>query len=300
MNPSLPAWYNRCMTNPYRYRRRRINWMAVAVLTLLVLLVFTLIMALFIALTGRHQEPVIPEETPVSTPDPRYLHNYDWERMNGDNQFWVYEDDNYTSEIGIDVSVHNEEIDWEKVKDAGVKFAFVRCGYRGYETGQVHEDVLYHQNMKGASEAGIDLGVYFFSQAKTAEEAEEEARFVLYEMKDYIIRLPVCYDMEEVTDHDRIIDLTTEERTEIARAFCKVIEDAGYIPIVYGSENWLTYKINMADLQDDYPFWLASYHKVSVSTDFPFIFDIWQYNNTGEIPGIDKDTDLNIRFIPKQ
>lgn len=287
------------MAAPKR-RKRRINYLALAVAILITLLCIVLFAALMIALSGGHTPPVQPTIEPTPTPDPRYLHDYDWENMDGSDQFWVYEDEHYKSEIGIDVSVHNEEIDWQEVKKAGVKFAFVRVGYRGYETGQVHEDVLYHQNMKGAAEAGIDLGVYFFSQAKTIEEAEEEARFVLYEIEDYGIRFPIAYDMEEVTDHDRIIDLTTEERTEIARAFCQVIKDAGYDAIVYGSENWLTYKINMADLQDDFPFWLASYHKVSVSTDFPYVFDIWQYNNTGEIPGIDKDTDLNIRFIPKQ
>ena len=287
------------MAAPKR-RKRRINYLALAVAILITLLYIVLFAALMIALSGGHTPPVQPTIEPTPTPDPRYLNDYDWENMDGSDQFWVYEDEHYKSEIGIDVSVHNEEIDWQEVKKAGVKFAFVRVGYRGYETGQVHEDVLYHQNMKGAAEAGIDLGVYFFSQAKTVEEAEEEARFVLYEIKDYGIRFPIAYDMEEVTDHDRIIDLTTEERTEIARAFCQVIKDAGYDAIVYGSENWLTYKINMADLQDDFPFWLASYHKVSVSTDFPYVFDIWQYNNTGEIPGIDKDTDLNIRFIPKQ
>ncbi len=278
-----------------RRKKRKINVLALIIMILTFFLIIALFFSLILSLSRRDNEP--PPPTP--TPDPRYKHEYNWENIEADGRFWKYEDDNYTSELGIDVSFHNEEIDWQKVKDAGIDFAFIRVGYRGYQTGEIHEDLLYRQNMEKASQAGVKLGVYFFSQAKDTAEAVEEAQYVLYEIKDYFIAMPVVFDMEEVTADDRIAELTDEERTEIAAAFCRTIRDAGYIPAVYGSENWLSGKIRMQDLQDDFIFWLASYHEVSVSTDFPFVFEYWQYYNRTEIPGIDTETDINIHFIRK-
>ena len=210
-----------------------------------------------------------------------------------------YEDKNWTSYICADVSSYQNQVDWRQVAADGVEFAMIRLGYRGYSSGQLNLDPCYEQNVKGARDAGLHVGVYFFSQAKDTAEAVEEAQYVLYEIKDFFVTMPVVFDMEEVTDNDRIKDLTDEDRTEIAAAFCRTIRDAGYIPMVYGSENWLSGKILMQDLQDDFIFWLASYHEVSVSTDFPFVFDYWQYYNRTEIPGIDTETDINIHFIRK-
>ena len=264
-------------------------------MVLIVLLLLALLMALIFSLSNRKNPPA----EPTPTPDPRYQHNYNWDNIEADGRFWTYEDENYTSELGIDVSFHNEEIDWQKVKEAGIDFAFIRVVYRGYQTGEIHEDKMFRENMEKASQADMKLGVYFFSQAKDTAEAVEEAQYVLYEIKDFFVTMPVVFDMEEVTDNDRIKDLTDEDRTEIAAAFCRTIRDAGYIPMVYGSENWLSGKILMQDLQDDFIFWLASYHEVSVSTDFPFVFEYWQYYNRTEIPGIDTETDINIHFIRK-
>ncbi len=278
----------------YRRRRRRLN---IPVLILLVLICLLLLSLLVLLITVRRPQQEDIEPTP--TPDPRYRHAYNWDNITADGRFWTYEDEKYTSQLGVDVSFHNEEIDWQKVKNAGIDFAMIRVGYRGYKTGEIHEDSRYRENMVNAAQAGLKLGVYFFSQAVSPEEAEEEARYVLYMVRDHYLGMPIAFDMEEVTETDRIRDLTNEDRTEIAAAFCKTIRDAGYIPIIYGSERWLTDKINMEDLQDDYGFWLASYHEVSVSTDFPFVFDIWQYYNRTAIDGIDTDTDINIWFIAK-
>lgn len=231
---------------------------------------------------------------PTPTPDPRYLNSYDWSNLNADSDIYIYEDDSYTSRYGIDVSFHQGVIDWQKVKASGVEFAIIRVGYRGYESGILNEDTKFRANMEGAAAAGIDLGVYFFSSAITREEAEEEAAYVLNEIKDYSITCPVVYDMENVGSNDRIAVLDLASRTEMAAAFCAKIKAAGYEPMVYGSANWLSTMLQTWNLQDSYPFWVASYHQTVKDPEYPYVFEMWQYDNTGTIDGIDKSVDLNI------
>ncbi|NCB32322.1 MAG: lysozyme [Erysipelotrichia bacterium] len=231
---------------------------------------------------------------PTPTPDPRYLNSYDWSNLNADSDIYIYEDDSYTSRYGIDVSFHQGVIDWQKVKASGVEFAIIRVGYRGYESGILNEDTKFRANMEGAAAAGIDLGVYFFSSAITREEAEEEAAYVLNEIKDYSITCPVVYDMENVGSNDRIAVLDLASRTEMAAAFCAKIKAAVYEPMVYGSANWLSTMLQTWNLQDSYPFWVASYHQTVKDPEYPYVFEMWQYDNTGTIDGIDKSVDLNI------
>lgn len=264
----------------------------------IIVLSFFAMLGFFIFLFRSCSRPAL-EERPTPTPDPRYPHSYDWNRLIAEGDMYRYEDDSYQSVMGIDVSFHQQIIDWSKVKDAGISFAFIRVGYRGYQTGELHEDQYFRRNMEEASKHGIELGVYFFSQAINEEEAVEEAQFVLHAIKDYQLIHPVAYDMERVTENDRIKDLNTQERTDIARAFCKTVEEAGYDSLIYGSHSWLRHDLYSWQLQDEFQFWLAEYHTQQKYPDYPFVFIIWQYSHVGKVPGIEKDTDLNIWFRKK-
>lgn len=207
-----------------------------------------------------------------------------------------YEDDSYTSVTGIDISYYQKEIDWEKVKDDGVDFAMIRLGYRGSESGEIHLDSRFKENIKGARRAGLDVGVYFFSQATSPEEAIEEARYVVRHIRGKGVHYPVAFDMEPVSgEDDRISGLTKEERTQIADAFCKVIERNGYTPVVYGNPHWLETRLELGYLTD-YDTWLAHY---TDETAYPYAFQIWQYSDSGRVDGIEGKVDLDIMLIEK-
>ena len=206
-----------------------------------------------------------------------------------------YEDDQYTSMPGIDVSVFQKEIDWEKVRDTGVEFAMIRVGYRSIKDGRIHMDDRFRENLKGASNAGLKVGVYFFSQARTADEAVEEAKYVVRHIRGKDISMPVAYDMEYL-EGDRISDLTEMERTMTADAFCSIIEQNGFQPIVYGNPTWLKEAIEKEYLEG-YPTWRAHYAK---RPGYKGDFTMWQYSETGKIDGIRKDVDLNVYFMKKE
>lgn len=207
-----------------------------------------------------------------------------------------YEDDTYTSLTGIDVSYYQKEIDWEKVKEDGVDFAMIRLGYRGSESGEIRMDSRFKENIKGARRAGLDVGVYFFSQATSTDEAIEEARYVVRHIRGKGVHYPVAFDMEPVSgESDRISGLTAEERTQIADAFCKVIERNGYTPMVYGNPHWLETRLELGYLTD-YDTWLAHYTE---QTEYPYDFRIWQYSDRGRVDGIEGRVDLDIMLIEK-
>lgn len=194
---------------------------------------------------------------------------------------------------GIDVSVHQNEIDWKKVKADGVDYAIIRVGRRGYGTGEVGIDDLYEENMKGAIDAGVDVGVYFFSQAISVEEAIEEADFVLEAIKDYDITYPVVFDLEEIyEDTARTDDLTPEMATKMTIAFCQRILDAGYTPMVYGNIHWFMERVDMSQLEG-YDKWFAQYF---AQPFFPYDLAMWQYTATGKVDGIVGDVDINMSF----
>lgn len=205
-----------------------------------------------------------------------------------------YEDDRYVSVSGVDVSAYQQEIDWQAVKEDGIDFAMIRLGYRGYEDGQLKLDSCYEYNVKEAKKAGLTTGVYFFSQATTPEEAIEEAHFVLRKIRGKKVDGPVGFDMEWIEGATRINDLTVEEKTAIADAFCQVIEEKGYAPIIYGNQPWLLKHIDLSYLTA-YPVWLAHY---SATTDYPNAYQIWQYTDSGQVDGIKGKVDLNLKFIP--
>lgn len=221
------------------------------------------------------------------------LNEYSMDSIYTDNGIRFYEDDSYQSVAGIDVSYHQNSIDWEKVKASGVDFAMIRVGYRGYETGEIVLDSMFNENISGARKAGLDVGVYFFSQAITPEEAIEEARFTVRHIRGKGVRYPVAFDMEPINGADRITHLTTEEKTQIADAFCNVIDRNFYTPMIYGNYYWLQNDIELEYLTE-YDTWLAHYAE---ETSYPYKYKFWQYTETGTVPGVDGYVDINICFV---
>lgn len=229
---------------------------------------------------------------PILADVPR--HNYDWTCIQDKDGFKNYIVNNeVVSYRGIDVSSFQGDIDWEAVKADGVDFAMIRVGYRGYGTGKMMPDEYFHANMRGAIAAGIDVGVYYFSQAITEEEAIEEAEFVLDQIKDYDITYPVAYDMETIPhDTARTDTLTGRQITDHTIAFCDTIKAAGYRPTVYANRRFLVLKLDLSRLTM-YDTWYAAY--VSYP-DYPYDFQMWQFTDTGSVDGIEGDVDINICF----
>lgn len=218
---------------------------------------------------------------------------YDMSNVYEKDGFLHYDDGTYRSVTGIDVSVYQKDIDWEKVKADGVDFAIIRLGYRGYADGELALDSKFKENLRGAKKAGLDVGVYFFSQAKTTEEAIREARFVVRHIRGKGVNYPVVFDMEPIAGADRITDLTSEDKTAVADAFCQVVERNGYTPMVYGNQQWLYNHVNLEYLTR-YDTWLAHY---ADTTDYAYDFKMWQYSQAGKVDGIKGHVDLNMYLI---
>lgn len=219
---------------------------------------------------------------------------YDPQAFTQEENGWItYEKNGRKALTGIDVSVYQGDIDWEAVAQSGVEFAIIRLGYRGYSQGAIQLDRNFEQNMRGALEAELDVGVYFFSQATTVLEAEEEADFVLENLRGYPITFPVVFDWEFVTaDQARTHEMEGEALTDCALAFCELVATAGYTPMVYFNQD-IGYFYYQLDELDQYPFWLAEYDS---KPDFFYDFEIWQYTHTGTVPGIQGSVDLNLAF----
>ena len=224
---------------------------------------------------------------------------YDFSKLHTDEKtgFKTYEDEEngVTSRIGIDVSeFQGEDIDWKQVRESGIEFVIIRLGYRAYgETGELVLDDMFDRNMQGALDAGLDVGVYFFSQAITPGEAVEEAEFVLEHVRGYEIDGPIVYDTEEIKgDTARTDNNTRQEFTNYCKVFCDTIEQAGYDPMIYANMKWMAFTLDMEQLAD-YDFWYADYHDVP---QCPYDYEIWQYSETGAVPGINANVDLNVWF----
>ena len=195
------------------------------------------------------------------------------------------------SGVGIDVSKHNGNIDWKAVKNSGVDFAIIRCGYRGYSTGVMVEDPLFKQNIKGATAAGLRVGVYYYSQAVNEVEAVEEASAVLSFIKGYGLALPVYMDVE--ASGGRADGISVSQRTANIKAFCGTIQNGGYKAGLYANKTWLTSYINTAQLTG-YKIWLAQYATAPSYTATRY--DMWQYTSKGKVSGISGKVDMNILY----
>ena len=217
-----------------------------------------------------------------------------------DNGRMTYEDDHFRSRLGVDVSYYQGDIDWHKVRDAGYSFAFIRIGYRGYSSeGGIYKDDQFLDNIRGAQAAGLDTGVYFFSQALSDKEAVEEARFVIQTLRseDITLQLPVVFDPEVVFETgSRSMTAQESQFTSSCLAFCREIAEGGYDTAIYASMMWEAFTLDMASLSD-YPIWYADY--VS-RPQTPYSFTWWQYSCKARVDGIDTVCDVNIQMLPKE
>ena len=194
---------------------------------------------------------------------------------------------------GIDVSYYQGNIDWKKVKASGIEFAMIRLGYRGYgQEGKLMEDKMAFENIEGALDAGLQVGIYFFSQAITVEEAVEEAEFVLERIESYDITMPVVFDWEYISEEARTAKMDRRTLTDCYKAFCDKIAEAGYTPMAYFNTYQSRQLMYLHELEE-YPFWLALY---SDRMTFPYRFEMWQYTDSGTVPGIEGKVDINLFF----
>ena len=189
---------------------------------------------------------------------------------------------------GVDVSSYQGDIDWNAVREAGAEFAIVRVGFRGYGTGRLVLDSSFRKNIEGARAAGLQVGVYFFSQAVNEKEAIEEASMCVQYVQGYQVDMPIFIDLEDVWDPDdgsggRANNLSVTQRTSVARAFCDTVRGAGYKAGIYASYYYLLDRMHIGQLEGDNYIWMASY---ADSTGYPRSHDMWQYTDNGRVPGI--------------
>ena len=261
--------------------------------------------ALFLTLKPEpepEEPPDVSEEEPVTfrfgdrimTPlEGMPLNPYDRAGFSLDEKGRVtYERDGIQAKTGVDVSTYQQEIDWEAVADDGIDFAILRLGYRGYTEGGLFPDQTFQTNLRGALDAGLDVGVYFFSQAITPQEAEEEADYILSAIEGYNITYPIAFDWEPISPGNdaRTDGLDNDVLTQCAAAFCEKIKEAGLSPAVYFNQSLGYLRYDLRELAD-YDLWLAEYDS---KPDFYYHFDLWQYTHIGRVAGIEGDVDLDL------
>lgn len=221
----------------------------------------------------------------------RYMANY-FSRDGKDRV--LYNEPGVRMRSGIDVSEHQSQIDWAKVAGDGLDFAIIRLGYRGYSYGSVKLDARYTENMKNAAANGLDVGVYFFSQAITVEEAIEEAEFCIENLRGYNITGPVVFDWETVGSAEaRTNNMDGTVLSDCCVAFCRAVEAAGYDAMVYSYKDLTLRKLQMEKLEP-YQFWFAGY---TTYPEFVYDFEMWQYTSSGSVSGIEGRVDMDVWFI---
>lgn len=229
-------------------------------------------------------EPVVePEKNPYGRLDFQYDRN---------NYLYCLRQDSFP---GVDVSAFQRDIDWQQVKDSGIRFAMLRLGYRGYESGKLVEDEYIQKNLEKTKEVGMPIGAYFFSQALTIKEVDEEIDFMLKVLGDYELHMPIVLDWEIPTEDARTAKMDARTLTALQEYFCKTMAEKGYTPMVYFNWHQSNTLLYLNELEA-YPFWLALY---SNRMTYPYHVEMWQYTASGRVPGIPGDVDINV-YMPKQ
>lgn len=191
------------------------------------------------------------------------------------------------SKKGIDVSEFQGKINWEKVKNDGIEFAILRCGYGMDFSNQ--DDVEYERNANECERLGIPYGVYLMSYANTVEKARSEAKHVLRLIEGRKISLGVWYDIE---DNGTSGAINKETLTNIINTFCNTIKNAGYKVGVYANLNWLENKIEKT-IKDNYDIWVAQYYS---KCEYEGKYIMWQHTSSGKVNGISTNVDMNILY----
>lgn len=224
----------------------------------------------------------------------------------------VYSDEDMPTKAGITISKDQGTIDFEKVKKAGIDFAMIKIGSRGYSKGDISMDEKFVEYANGFKGAGISIGGYFYSMAITDVEAVEEANYAVAACLNYGIKYPIAIEMDVIKNESyRTNKLTNKERTTVVKTFCDTVKDYGFTPVIYADRDYLLSKLNLLDLKD-YDFWIKDTAKVSKTasednsdevkisvsgTDYPYKFEMWQYSKEGNINGIDGKVNLNMSFV---
>ena len=222
-----------------------------------------------------------PEANPYDRLDFQY---------NKNNYLYCLRQDSYP---GVDVSAFQRDIDWQKVKDSGIRFAMLRLGYRGYESGKLVEDEYIQQNLEQTKAVGMPIGAYFFSQALTIKEVDEEIDFMLKVLGDYELHMPIVLDWEIPAANARTAKMDARTLTALQEYFCKTMVEKGYTPMIYFNWHQSNTLLYLNELEA-YPFWLALYDN---RMTYPYHVEMWQYTASGRVPGIQGDVDINV-YMP--
>jgi len=237
-------------------------------------------------------EPTVSETEPKNPTIPPERNPYDkFDFQYNRHNYLLLQ--NLPSYAGIDVSAFQGNIDWKKVKQSGIDFAIIRLGYRGYESGKLVEDEYAQANLKGAAEAGLRVGAYFFSQALNIRETDEEIAFMLKILGDTKLEMPIVLDWEIPANTARTRNMDARTLTDIQRHFCGQMRDKGYQPMIYFNWHQSEHLYVLHELEE-YPFWLALYQD---RMTYPWKVEMWQYSDKGRVPGISGNVDLNV-YMP--
>ena len=213
-----------------------------------------------------------------------------WNQIDG-LQYYFNGDGSLGSHLVIDVSTYNGDIDWNRVKEAGIDYAIIRVGYRGYETARLVKDKRFDTNMSNATAAGVKVGAYIVTQAVNTNEAVEEASFIISACSGYNVSLPLAIDVESAGNGSGRGDkISVAERTAVINAFVQTIRGAGYSAMVYANKDWMTNRINAGGLASGSTVWLAQYRS---SCTYGGSYQMWQFTESGSIPGISGNVDMS-------
>lgn len=213
-----------------------------------------------------------------------------WNQIDG-LQYYFNGDGSLGSHLVIDVSTYNGDIDWSRVKAAGIDYAIIRVGYRGYETARLVKDKRFDTNMRNATAAGVKVGAYIVTQAVNTNEAVEEASFIISACSGYNVSLPLAIDVESAGNgRGRGDKISVAERTAVINAFVQTIRGAGYSAMVYANKDWMTNRINAGGLASGSTVWLAQYRS---SCTYGGSYQMWQFTESGSIPGISGNVDMS-------
>ena len=251
-----------------------------------------------LAADGRHIQVTYKDGTEewIEIDDKLPKADYDFTKLKITNGKMAYYSGNKKlSRLGVMISSENGTVDFDRLSEDGIDFVMLKVGGRGYGTGLISLDPDFTTRIEAAQKAGLSVGCYFSSQAVTVEEAEEEARYVMRHVRGKRVNGPIAFDMEPISGGDRISSLTAAQKTEIADAFCQLLEKNGYSPMIYGNPDWLQTHLDMT-LLTDYPVWLAHYTSL---TNWSYAYDMWQYTDSGKVSGIGSGVDLSIQILEK-